>query len=269
MEPNYITTNYNALPLISFARSMVTQQAQEYNITPCMEQEQEQEEMVYCHNSAKISDKKINDDFIFPIDRNDALFVLTFNPSVYKEGTSSLISKMMIINELSYVNLDDLSKTLAAMYIKELNIFSLDDNTLEMRKIRRDNGSSITYIEMTREHFIKLLNNDRTNFLDYNRYSLYILRNGNFLDIKNLFSRIDGYPANVGRGGSQKAHILSPLDFRLSSYIMAMFNFNYGLISNINAFNTLEKERYLSYLNRTNEKKNELDKEIRFKRIYP
>jgi hypothetical protein len=76
------------------------------------------------------------------------------------------------------------------------------------------------------------------------------LRNGSFLDIKNLFAKINGYEVNVGRGGSQKAHALSPLDFRLSSYLIAMFNFDYSKITYLNAFNDLEKDRYLSYMDR-------------------
>lgn len=176
---------------------------------------------------------------------------MTLNPSVYKENVGNLIGKMVVINELSYINLDELSKILAAMHLKELNIISIDDNLEKMTSIKRDNGSLITYTEMTRENLVTLLNNEKIDFRDYNRFSLYILRDGCFLDIKNLFAKINGYEMNLGRGGSQKAHILSPLDFRLSAYVMAMFNFNYGLISNLNAFNGLEKARYLSYLDRT------------------
>ena len=72
-----------------------------------------------------------------------------------------------------------------------------------------------------------------------------ILRNGNFLDIKNLFDAVNNCQVNLGRGGSQKSHLLSPLDFILSAYLMAMFNFDYKLISSLNTFN-LSKERYLS-----------------------
>jgi hypothetical protein len=32
------------------------------------------------------------------------------------------------------------------------------------------------------------------------------------IDIKNIFASINGYKTNIGRGGSQKAHILSPMD---------------------------------------------------------
>lgn len=67
------------------------------------------------------------------------------------------------------------------------------------------------------------------------------------MDIKNLFVNINGNQNIVGRGGGQKAHILSPLDFRLSTYLMAMFNFDYKLIAYLNEFHDLNKARYLSY----------------------
>jgi hypothetical protein len=86
-----------------------------------------------------------------------------------------------------------------------------------------------------------------SNFLDYNINSMYILRSGNYIDIKNMFTSINGYRVNIGRGGSQKAHMLSPLDFRLSCYMMAMFNFNYKHISHLNTFNSINKDKYLPW----------------------
>ncbi len=74
---------------------------------------------------------------------------------------------------------------------------------------------------------------------------MYIIRDGNFLDIKNLFATINNCNVNLGRG-SQKSHMLSPLDLRLSNYIMAMFNFNYKLVSYLNTFNEVPKNIYLS-----------------------
>jgi hypothetical protein len=181
---------------------------------------------------------------------DDVLFTLTYNPSTYKENVSNLISKMVVINELKYVNLLKLSQILGYMGIKEIAIFSIDDNIETTSVIRKDNGSIISYTEMTREQFISVLNS-KANFLDYNRYSLYILRDGGFLDIKNIFANVNGQETNIGRGGSQKAHILSPLDLRLSSYLMAMFNFDYLLLSQLNAFNNLDKAKYLSYMDKT------------------
>ena len=86
--------------------------------------------------------------------------------------------------------------------------------------------------------------------MDFNKDSLFIVRGGNWIDIKNLFATINNQNVNVGRGGSQKAHALSPLDLRLSCYLMAMFNFDYKLISKLNSFNILTKDRYLSYMDK-------------------
>ena len=200
-----------------------------------------------------VQNKKINNNFEFPVDIDDVLFTLAYNPSIFKENISNLISKMVVIKELSHVNLLELSKILAAMGIKELNIFSIDKQLDKMSVIKKDNGCLITYSEMRQEDFITFLRfeKEKVDFLDYNKYSLYILRYGGFLDIKNLFSNINGYQSNIGRGGSQKAHILSPLDLRLSTYLLAMFNFDYKKLTYLNAFNDLSKDRYLSYMDRT------------------
>ena len=64
---------------------------------------------------------------IFPIDIFDTIFVLTVNNSVYKEGVGNIISKMLVIKELKYVNLDKFSAMLDHMGIEELKIFSVQD----------------------------------------------------------------------------------------------------------------------------------------------
>jgi len=159
-----------------------------------------------------------------------------------------MISKMITIKELKYVNLDQLSIILKTFGIEELNIFSIN-NQCEHSVIKSVKGAKILYTEMSDDLFKKFLNSD-VDFSKYNRNSLYILRSGDFLDIKNLFTSINGFNINIGRGGSQKAHVLSPLDLRLSAYMMAMSNCNYKLISSLNTFYDLSKDRYLSYTNK-------------------
>jgi hypothetical protein len=63
------------------------------------------------------------------------------------------------------------------------------------------------------------------------------------LDIKNLVTSLGNCEVNVGRGGSQKSHALSPLDFRLSMYIMIIFKFKYKSISYLNTFNDKTKDK--------------------------
>lgn len=146
------------------------------------------------------------------------------------------------------------------MKIDRLQIFSINNNNNShiINKIGTK-GYDLVYFDMNSKLFINQILNSNHNFLDYNNNSLYILRGGNFLDIKNLFALIEGYPANVGRGGSQKSHALSPLDLRLSSYILALFNFDYKLVSSLNSFNIMSKDRYLSYTDKYNNKSVTID----------
>jgi len=75
------------------------------------------------------------------------------------------------------------------------------------------------------------------------------------MDVKNIFKKINNYDINIGIGGSKKSHMISPLDLILSSYIMAMFKFNFKLISQLNTFNCICKSRYLPYTNTSRYKK--------------
>lgn len=206
--------------------------------------------MPITNNTNVTLNRNISKNFEFSLDLQDTIFVLTRNNSDYKEGINNLISKMVCIKELNYINLDRYNTILTAFGIEKLNIFSISNNVESntINSITSSKGSKVVYIEMNCNQFIKFINSEG-NFLNYNKNSLYILRDGNFLDIKNLFAVVNGYKINIGRGGSQKSHILSPLDLRLSSYMLAMFNCNYKVLSYLNAFNDLNKNRYLSYTN--------------------
>jgi len=158
---------------------------------------------------------------------------------------------MVILKESNNINLDEVSKVLSFMKIEKLNIFSINSNKSDsIDTVISENGSKVIYIDIRPENFIEFLNNPNANFLDYNCNSMYILRGGDYIDIKNIFASINSCCVDVGRGGSQKAHMISPLDFRLSCYLLAMFNFNYKHISYLNTFNYISKDRYLSWKNK-------------------
>jgi len=192
------------------------------------------------------------DNFQFALDPNDTIFVLTYNKSSYKENVGNIISKMIVINELKYVNLDNFIEMLTGIGINQLSIFSINNEFDDSLKLLTNNkNSKIQYIEVNHKSFNNFINSDYADFFDYNKDSLYIVRGGNYIDIKNLFATINNCQFNLGRGGSQKQHMLSPLDFRLSCYMMAMFNFDYKLISSLNTFNYIGKDRYLSWIDRS------------------
>jgi hypothetical protein len=180
------------------------------------------------------------------------MFIFTLNKSRYKDNLITLTSKMVIINESQVIDLDQLSLILGGMGIEVLNIFNIYGTSLDTETITiiSNKDSHVEYISINYDNFVELLNHENCNFMEFNKHSLFIARGGNFLDIKNLFARIQNKEVNVGRGGSQKAHALSPLDFRLSTYLMAMFNFDYNLISSLNSFNFMGKDRYLSYMDK-------------------
>jgi hypothetical protein len=180
------------------------------------------------------------------------MFIFTLNKSRYKDNLITLTSKMVIINESQVINLDKLSEILGGMGIEVLHIFSIYGSFSDTKTttISSNKDSYVKYISINYDNFVELLNHDNCNFMEFNKVSLFIARGGNFLDIKNLFARIQNREVNVGRGGSQKAHALSNLDFRLSSYMMAMFKFDYQLISSLNSFNFMGKDRYLSYMDK-------------------
>lgn len=173
---------------------------------------------------------------------------MTNDNSFHKEASCNIISKIVIINELHHFNTSEISKILECMRIEKMTIFSIDKNSELniINSIITDNGSKVLYLEMKPENFVEFLSDRDSNFTNYNVNSMYIIRDGTFKDIKNLFNIINGHYANVGRGGGQKSHVLSPLDFRLSCYLLALFNFNHQLISSLNTFNLLNKNRYLS-----------------------
>lgn len=159
---------------------------------------------------------------------------------------------MIIIRDTMEVNLLTVSKTINCMNIDKLSIFSINMSNMsdKVNTIKIREPSAILYMEIGLGKFIEIINGPKADFMEYNYHSLYILRNGSYKDIKNILTRVNGCNTNLGRGGSQKAHILSPLDFRLSCYLLAMFNFNYKLINDLNTFNHLSKDRYLPYIER-------------------
>jgi hypothetical protein len=124
---------------------------------------------------------------------------------------------------LKYINLDIYSDILPAFGIEELTIFSINfEGRFTIDSVKSEKGAKILYFDMDYKAFMKFINSDDA-FKEYNKNSLYILRGGSYLYIKNIFSLVRGNKVNVCRGGSQKSHILSPLDLRLSLYILGLF----------------------------------------------
>ena len=108
------------------------------------------------------------------------------------------------------------------MDINELNIFSIDNDNLSdtINITEVNNGCKTNYTEVKPDVFTRLLNYNGNNFLEYNKYSLYLLRGGNYIGIKNLFSSINHNSVNLGRWReSESSYIKS-----LGSQIKLLYN---------------------------------------------
>ena len=84
-----------------------------------------------------------------------------------------------------------------------------------------------------------MLNENPLRYVVSNKKTLYIFRNATYFDINYLLSNIEANGINLGRGSGQKSHKVSPLELRFMVYLMAMFNFDYRYLYELNTFNTL------------------------------
>lgn len=139
-----------------------------------------------------------------------------------------------------------LSHNLGLLGISKLNVVSISSNgTLSEFIIR--NPSLLVYTQLDNEGFKELvgLEDKPELFLEYNKTTIYIYRNGTFLDIKNLILNVENHHVKVGMSKSQKSHVLSPIELRFNTYLLAMFNFKYINLIEFSDFNNLPKSKYL------------------------
>jgi len=108
------------------------------------------------------------------------------------------------------------------------------------------NQLDVVYVEVGIKDFIKRLENTGSmGFLTFNLNTLFVLRDANYLDILRLFTKIEGCKVEIFKATGQKSHVLSSLDLKLSMYILAMSDFDYNKVYYNNAYNSLDKKRYL------------------------
>jgi hypothetical protein len=83
------------------------------------------------------------------------------------------------------------------------------------------------------------------DFWNLNKSSLYILKDGNYSNLRRIFTSVKGIKTSLVRGSSQKAHLVSPIEFRLSTYLMILSNMDFKKVTRQNAFQNIKKDRYL------------------------
>jgi len=212
-------------------------------------------------------DFEIDDKNNISIGLPDVLFTLTINRTAFENDVKHLAGKIMIPRELRVFNLQDLSNALNVMKIYHLNIICINKYSNGIVKnLNIEKPSSISYIEVGFDSFKEIvMEKDGAKFRDYNRDTLYILKDSSYIDVKNLLVHIEGFDISVGKGSSQKAHILSPLDIRLTTYVMAIYNFDHRYINYINTFNDIPKDRYLPFFEKSYKSKTIFPKKYKYR----
>jgi len=141
-----------------------------------------------------------------------------------------------------------MSQSASNLGLENLYIFDIIlDKNLEFTVTKVDVPCKIIHIQVGVQYFLEniLKNPINQDFWDFNKNTLFILKDGNYSDLKILFENIQGIKTKVVRGSSQKSHLVSPIDFRLSCYMLVLFDLNYKAFNRSNSFNVITKDRYL------------------------
>nr|QJQ35301.1 hypothetical protein [Fusarium ficicrescens] len=155
---------------------------------------------------------------------------------------------MVVINETIDNDLVHISNLLNVMDLDAMYIFSINfDDSIQFEVFELEHRSNVKYIEVGLRFFIEnyLENPNNEDFWPYNLKTLYILRGGNYSDLQELFTTIQNTKVRIVRGSSQKSHVVSPVDFRLSCYSLILCKMSYKKFNSYNSFNSMQKDRYL------------------------
>lgn len=175
------------------------------------------------------------------------MFLLTINNNSKDKHLTHLVAKMVVLNNTIENNLLNIAKYSSNMNLDTFYIFSIViSDSFEYKVTEVDYPCKVKYIEVGLRFFVEnFLESDNVDFWHYNKNTLYILRDSNYSDVKELFTQIQDIKVKVVRGSSQKAHLVSPIDFRLSCYLLILFEMDYKKFNSENAFNIIQKDRYL------------------------
>lgn len=189
-------------------------------------------------------------EFSFSISPRDTLLVSTVNKGALRTKQNepiNAIGKMMVFRSSDHFNLYQLFLNLGYLRFTSTVILSInlrDDIKEEVFQIKEE-GISVTYVEMGINYFIKMLNENPARFFILNKKTLYIFRDSTYSDINSILRSIGSEGLNLVRGSNQKSHVVSTLELRFFFYLLALKGDNYRAIMNLNSFDELPKSMYL------------------------
>lgn len=175
------------------------------------------------------------------------LFLINKNKNS-RNSITHLSTKLVVIKKYIGNDLETISKLASMMNIEQFYIFSIfPDKDLEYQIQEVELPSKVNHITIGLNFFMEnILGGEQDEaFWNLNKSSLYILKDGNYSDLRRIFTSVKGIKTSLVRGSSQKAHLVSPIEFRLSTYLMILSNMDFKKVTRQNAFQNIKKDRYL------------------------
>jgi hypothetical protein len=190
--------------------------------------------------------KGANDPINFFIEEGDILFTISNPNNLVKDGRNTLNIKLFYPKDFHQENYLTFFRNLYELGVTKLQFLTICDSFDKEYNNPYVEGD-FKVINILKTNFMDFINSGVYNFADNNKYTLYLLKKGTFAQIKALFQVADReYVINFGKG-SQKSHICSDIEFRLTLYLFALYNKDFNFLRYSNNFSNLNKNQYTTF----------------------
>lgn len=168
-----------------------------------------------------------------------------------------MIASTYFVNKPHEISYEYLQDCLSMMGINTFFILYIMDTTQEDINFGhephtfRSNKVLFEVDYIAKKNYIPMINSDSFNFDEMNKYCLYIFVDMSWFELAVMFKSAN-VDVIISGGSTSKRHLISPLQLRLSSYIIALFDMDSIEANNYNNFRNISKERYLPFVDFSN-----------------
>lgn len=198
---------------------------------------------IHCINS---------NDITLRLTKDHTLFTLS---NIKKNNTfNHVIASLFCIKYETVIDSYSLRYHLKTLNLDILNIFIITDKPYHSKKKNKVNFNEprlLTIQVITTTDFQNLVSS--SDFNDINLNNLYILDGISWHRVVKLLISSDVSVA-VSGGSAGKRHVISKLDNRLISYLLAMFDLDASKLNAANNFDSVEKIKYLPFMDFSNKR---------------
>lgn len=181
-------------------------------------------------------------------DSISTVFSATKRTEINSIESLHLIASTYFVDRTLIISYDDLFYNIGVLNLKRITIYHIQEQIGNECKSFNDEFIGVYYVSY--EHFANFISSSDFNFDFNNRYCLFIFYGLSWGEIVLKFKQ--DLDITVSGGSNVKRHLLSPVQARLTSYMIALFNLNCLEVFRHNRFNILDKNQYLPYFDFSN-----------------